>query len=121
MTSLQNFDVIAMNYCLAEKCTQSLCGGIPALMADSLVWKGVAIHVDDVVAFERVKLVGVVIACYKLEGGQLGVRVEVMRSRNRTRFEHTAVQQFWCVREVRPMIAWRPQGDRIYDVIIGWR
>ena len=120
VTNLQKFDLLAMSYCLAERSTQSLCGGIPARMADSLVWKGVSIHVDDIVVFERLQLVGVVIACYQLQDKQLGVHVEIMTRHNRVRFEHTAAQQFWHAHEVRHMIAWRPRGDRMYDVISGW-
>jgi hypothetical protein len=120
VTNLQKFDLLAMNYRLAESSTQSLCGGIPARLADSLVWKGVSIHVDDIVAFERLQLVGVVIACYQLLDKQLGVQVEIMRRHSRVRFEHTAEQKFWHAHEVRHMIAWRPRGDRMYDVVSGW-
>ena len=49
-----------------------------------------------------------------------GVQVEIMRRHSRVRFEHTAAQQFWHAHEVRHMIAWRPRGDRMYDVISGW-
>ena len=30
---------------MAERSVHSLCGGIPVLMADSLVWQGMKIHV----------------------------------------------------------------------------
>ena len=45
-------------YGLSERRVWSMVNGRPALMADSLKWQGVAIHVDDLV-------VRVVVACFE--------------------------------------------------------
>ena len=43
--------------------------GHPAPMADSLMWQGVLIHVDDLAV--RAQSVGVVVACFELESDLL--------------------------------------------------
>ena len=50
--------------------------GHPAPMADSLMWRGVLIHVDDLVV--RAQSVGVVVACFEAESDLL-LDVEVMQ------------------------------------------
>ena len=54
----------------------SMVNGHPAPMADSLMWQGVLIHVDDLVV--RAQSVGVVVACFELESDLL-LDVEVMQ------------------------------------------
>ena len=117
---LHKFDLVATRYCLNERSLWGHCLGIPALMADSLKWKGVTIHVDDIVAVEVLQTVGIVVACYQLQDGQLVALVEIMRRHDRMRFEHTSEQQVWQAQLLRHMIAWRACGDRMYDIFCAW-
>ena len=116
LTQLQKFDILNA-YCLHQRSMQCLCDGIPALMADSLVWQGVTIHVDDIVQFGLQH--GVVIACYQLQpNGQLLLRVEILiRRHGRCRYEHTSTQQLWQPQDVQLMTAWRARGESMYDII----
>ena len=116
MIKLQTFDPVAKGYGLAARSVHSLCGGIPALIADSFKWKGVLFHVDDIVKAENLQVVGIIIACYKLQDGQLVALVEIMRRHDRVQFEHTSEQQFWQAHGLRHMIAWRVRGPRAYDI-----
>jgi len=118
VSSLLDRDILANNYCLPKRKTRSVCGGVPALMADSCVCKGVSIHCDDLV--ERCNRIGVVIACYQCDDdGILVLRVEVMIGRSRTQFSQTARQALWPARDVQLLIAWRARPDRSFDVIRG--
>ena len=87
--------------------------GHPALMADSLKWEGVTIHVDDLVA--RAQTFGVVVACFELES-DLFLDVEVMQHVEGCVYKLTDTKELWRPDETRLATAWRSHGNEMYSV-----
>ena len=82
----------------------SMVNGHPASMADSLKWRGVEIHTDDLVA--RAQSFGVVVACFELESDLL-LDVEVMQHVESCKYKLTVTKELWRADEVRLATAWR--------------
>ena len=114
MTQLQTFDVLKSNYGLVGRRVWSMENGRQCRMADSLKWPGVTIHVDDLVV--RAQSLGVVVACFELEGGDLLLDVEVMQRVESCKYKLTVLKELCRAGEVRHVRAWRSHGDDIYSV-----
>ena len=90
-------------------------------MADSLCWKGYAVHCDDIVA--RGENVGVVVDCLQFVGcTDLFIHVEIMQRVDHTHYVQTASRELWPIVGVRPLLAWRARTDgsderQSFDVI----
>ena len=69
---------------------------------------GLRLHCEDIVlrcaadGFD-----GVVLGCLLSDDGRLLIKVELMEQQRANVWAQTAQQEFWVVREVRHVVAWR--------------
>ena len=79
---------------MPDRNIRTVCDGVRAYVADSLVDGGASYHVDDIV--ERDATVGCVIACFVRGDGLRALRVEIVHAtRPSMRYVHTGMQELW--------------------------